>query len=375
MRKIRVMHLVHQLGSGGAENGIVNLANHMDTKRFEKSICAFVGNGVLTSRLDLNRVALFEMGKVAGNDFRLLAKLFPLFKRWGPDIVHTHAWGTLCEGFLAGKAARVPVLVHGEHGTIQEKKRNVLVQRIFWGFADKVLSVSRVHACKISKSMGFPLKKIEVIANGVDSDLFRLRDDRRAIRDELGLGADDIVLGTVGRLVPVKNQEFLIRSFARLVGDGSRAKLVVAGDGPLRGELESEAEKQGCLASVRFLGRRSDIPDVMAALDIFALTSVSEGMSNTILEAMGSGLPVVATDVGGNPELVVNNETGFLIPSNNVGALASALKNLVENPVLRLQMGQAGRARVERKFSLGAMVANYERLYLRLLTEKGCKFQ
>ncbi len=370
MRKIRVMHLVHQLGSGGAENGVVNLANHMDIERFETSICAFVGNGSLTSRLDLERAALFEMGKGDGNDIRLPAKLFGLFKRWRPDIVHTHAWGTLCEGFLAGKAANVSVLVHGEHGTIQERRRNMLVQKIVWGLADQVLSVSRVHARKLSESIGFPLNKIEVIANGVDSDLFRSGNDIRPIRDEMNLRPDDIVLGTVGRLVPVKNQRLLIRSFAGLIRDDFKVKLVVAGDGPLREELENEAKERGCLTDVRFLGRRSDIPAVMAAMDIFALTSVSEGMSNTILEAMGSGLPVVATDVGGTPELVVNKETGFLVPSDNVDALTDVLINLIDNPALRLQMGHAGRERVKRKFSLRAMVGNYERLYLRCLRKK-----
>ena len=370
MRKIRVMHLIHQLNAGGAENGIINIANHIDTNLFDISICSFVGNGTQINRLDKHRATLFELTKASGNDLRLPLHLFGLFKNWWPDIVHTHAWGTLCEGVGAAILARVPVVIHGEHGTMQEKKHNILVQRMVWRFADRILSVSHHHANELSKRIGFPLGKITVLVNGVDSKRFDSGRDGRSIKAGLNLHRGDIILGTVGRLVAVKNQSLLIRALSCLSRDYPNLKLIIAGDGPLRRSLEKLAVDAGCPTKIQFLGRRSDVPEFMAALDIFALTSKREGMSNTILEAMSSGLPVVATAVGGNPELVIDRETGILTPVDDVLALAKALEELIKHPEKRQRMGLAGRERVEKHFSLTSMVRNYEQLYLKCFREK-----
>jgi sugar transferase (PEP-CTERM/EpsH1 system associated) len=374
MSKIKVMHLIYKLGVGGAENGVVNLLNKMDKDRFSTSICAFIGGGVLTPRLDLDRITLFEIGKKPGNDFRLPARLFGLFRKWHPDIVHTHAWGTLCEGLAAAKFARVPVFIHGEHGTLQERKRNVLVQRLIWRLADQILSVSHVHARRLSNRIGFPFRKIKVLVNGVDSHVFRPKKNGELIRKKLNLGPKDVVIGTVGRMVPIKNQSLLIHSFSVLAKSHINVKLLLVGDGPMRGDLEKLVKRLECRDSVKFLGRRSDIPEIMTAMDIFALPSLSEGMSNTILEAMSSGLPVVAAAVGGNTELVQNCNTGLLTLSNNVPAYAEALSLLVELPELRKNMGAAGRVRVEEKFTISAMARNYERLYLKCLEKKTASF-
>ena len=278
--------------------------------------------------------------------------------------------GTLLEGVAAAKAAKVPVIIHGEHGTIQTKKSNTMVQKILWRLPDQILSVSRDHARKLSKSIGFPLNKIAVLINGVDCHRFGSSENRQTMRDDIGLKRDDIVIGTVGRLVPVKNQTLLLDAFSRVAERHPNTNLLIVGDGPLRKELEERSYTLGCSPRIKFLGRRSDIPDVMAAMDIFALTSHSEGMSNTILEAMSSGLPVVSTDVGGNPEVVVHRETGVLFPSNDVAALAHALETLVEHTELRRAMGLKGRARVAEQFSLQAMIQRYERLYHQCYLEK-----
>lgn len=369
-RRIRVMHLIHQLGAGGAENGIVNLANHIDQERFQMAVCAFVRGGVLTRRLDKGRIALFEAEKSPGNDLGLPVALVRLFRQWKPDIVHTHAWGTLCEGVAAARIAGVPSVVHGEHGTIQRRRRNLLVQRTFWRLTDRVLSVSSHHASELASVVGFPESRITVLPNGVDNRRFHgARRGRQSVRDSMGFGGDDIAVGTVGRLVPVKNQRLLIDAFSRLPGPPSRRKLVVVGDGPLENALRAHAENAGCADRVRFPGRRSDIPEVMAAMDIFALPSLSEGMSNTILEAMSSRLPVIATAVGGNPELVVDGVTGMLVPTDDADAMARALAVLVQDAAKRKAMGDKGRERVLREFSLDAMVRNYQALYLDCLNQ------
>jgi sugar transferase (PEP-CTERM/EpsH1 system associated) len=357
------MHLIHQLGTGGAENGIINLLNHINKEFFETSICAFVGNGTQTARLDQRVIRLFELDKRAGNDFTLPIRLWRLCRKWRPHILHTHAWGTLCEGIIGARLARIPVVIHGEHGTIQQKAANICVQRMFWNFTNQILTVSKAHKENLTKTIGYPPSRIKVIINGVDTKRFSNVKKSESIRDFLGITEKDIVIGIVGRLVPVKNQKMLIKAFAILARRYLNVKLILVGDGPLKNELFQLAASLGVSSRVMFLGRRSDIPEILQSMDIFVLTSISEGMSNTILEAMSSRLPVVASDVGGNSEIVKKDVTGFLVPSNNKNALVDALKILIENPVKRNEMGVAGRKLIEMHFSLETMVENYENLY------------
>ena len=364
------MHLIHKLGAGGAENGIINIVNHINQTLFESSICSFAGKGNHTERIDRNYTTLFEFDKKTGNDFRVPLKLFNLYRKWNPDIVHTHTWGTVCEGLIAAKLARVPVIIHGEHGTIQQQKRNIYVQRYLWDMADQVLSVSNTHRDRLSKTIGYPKSKIKVIMNGVDTERFQVDGQNKSVRKKFGIRKDEIIVGTVGRLVPVKNQTLLIHAFGEVSKSCSTCKLVLVGDGLLKEELSLLAFSLGISDKVIFLGQRYDIPNILKVLDIFVLSSISEGMSNTILEAMSSGLPVIATHVGGNPEIVKNNETGILVASDNKEAMTSAIISMIEDPQKRKKMGRCGRKLAKDKFSLRAMVNNYETLYQKLYEKK-----
>ncbi len=364
---VRVLHLVYHLGCGGMENGVVNLANHMDPDRFRVGICAFVGGGEYEKRLDPARTPLFAMGKKEGNDPLLPFRLARLLRRWRPHVLHTHAWGTLVEGVLAGKMARVPVIVHGEHGTMETRRRNVWVQRVFWRWTDRVLSVSEMHRQRLIRTIG-PGPGITVIPNGVDTERFRPPRDRAGERQALGWDPDEVCLIAVGRLVPVKDHALLIRAFARATqGMKERVRLYVVGDGPLRNELERLARELGVADRVVLPGRRDDVPALLRAADVFVLPSKSEGMSNTLLEAMSTGLCCVATDVGGNPELVSHGENGLLVPPEDERALASALMRVVRHPEVRMTLGCAARKFVEERHSLDAMMRGYGRLYLELL--------
>jgi len=367
MKKIKIMHLIHQLRTGGAENGIINLVNSIDGNRFESAVCAFVGGGAQTKRVDARKTKLIELNKTKnGNDFLLPFRLKKQLDLWQPHILHTHAWGTLCEGFLAAKMARVPVIVHGEHGTIQQQKRNIPVQRFVWGLCTQVLSVSNSHRGKIAATVGFSPDKIKVIPNGVDTGRFCPSPDRDKNKILLGFTPQDRLVGTVGRLVPVKDQQMLIQAFATFVGRYPDAKLILVGDGPLRNELTHLTASLEITEHVHFLGRRSDVPAVLQAMDLFVLPSISEGMSNTILEAMSCGLPVVATNVGGNPEIIVNNVTGRLVQSGDVDELASVLTFLFDHPDRLREMGNSSRKHIEDNYSIRTMINNYERLYQEL---------
>jgi len=289
-------------------------------------------------------------------------QLYRVFRRERPHIVHTHAWGTLCEGVLAARPARVPIVIHGEHGTLQLKPYQARVQRLMWRRADRVLSVSSRLAERMADGTGFPLERITVIRNGVDLSRFQAA-DRAEARRALGLPVDGIVVGTAARLVPVKDQANLLHAFGRLAAEGVEFTGVIAGDGPLRADLEAQAQALGIQSRVRFLGHVPAVERVYAALDVFVLSSKSEGLSNTILEAMASRVAVVATRVGGADELVEDGANGVLVPPEDTGALADAIGWLVRDGDLRQSMAAEGRRRALTRFTLDRMIRNYANLY------------
>jgi sugar transferase (PEP-CTERM/EpsH1 system associated) len=360
---VRVMHLLHTFGVGGMEVGITKLVNSLDRTRIASSICSCCPGDSLKQRLRPD-IPLFEFRRRPGNDPVLVGQLYRLFRKERPHVLHTHRWATLCEGLIAARLAGVPFIVHGEHGTLETRGRNVLVQRWLWGRVDRLLSVSSRLAERMSREVGFPLDRITVIRNGVDLGRFGPH-DKTAARAALGLAPDELVIGTVGRLVAVKDQATLLRSFALLRDRGLMFSAMIAGAGPLQQDLLAQKQALG-LEKVHFLGNRHDVETVLAAFDVFVLSSQSEGLSNTIQEAMASGLPVVATRVGGADELVIEHESGVLIPPGDPDALAQALHAMALDPAVRERMGAAGRRRALALFGLDGMIRAYENMYLSL---------
>lgn len=360
---IRVMHLVYRFGVGGMELGVTKLVNSLDGERVCSSICSSCPGDDLKTQLRPG-VRLFELNRRDGNDPLFVAQLYRLLRRERPDVLHTHSWGTLLEGLIAARLAGVPTIVHGEHGTLQTRGRNIRVQRWTWGRVDRLLSVSSRLAERISHQIGFPLDRIQVIRNGVDLDRFTPRDSSSAKR-ALGLNPDELLIGTVGRLVPVKDQTTLIDALGILRDRGVPFSAAIAGTGPLRDQLARHAQALQ-LPQIHLLGNRHDIESVLNAYDIFVLSSRSEGLSNTIQEAMASGLPVIATRVGGADELVQEHETGLLVPPKDPVAMADALESLARDVGRRQQLAIAGRNRAATYFGLERMVRAYEHLYLGL---------
>lgn len=358
---MRVCHVLVALRLGGTEAGVVRLVNAHDRNRVSSAIVSCKPSDSLRETV-AEDVPVFEFNRRDGHDVRIVLELARLFRRQRPDVVHTHSWGTLCEGLAAARLAGVSHIVHGEHGTMELRPLNVRLQRWAWRRVDRVLSVSSRLADKMALEVGFDRASIGVVRNGIDVERFA-PDRRVAARRALGLSAEDVVVGTVGRLVPVKDQASFLAALASLRAEGLPFRVLVAGDGPLRADLEAMAAANGLGDVVRFLGARQDPERVLAALDVFVLSSESEGLSNTIIEAMATGLPVVATRVGGADELVDDGRTGHLVPPKDPAALAAGLRGLVTDPALRKQWGVAGRERAEREFSLGRMVDGYESVY------------
>ena len=371
---VRVMHVVHCLGSngrtGGMEYGVIKLVNALDRARVVSGVCSTRLADPAISRLLDPAVSYRELdGRRGGNDPRLVWSMRRVFREFRPHIVHTHSWGTLIEGMLAAKLARVPVVVHGEHGTRQTKRRQVLVQRFVWKRVDQLLSVSSRLAESLVREVGIEPERIHTIRNGVDLSRFG-RVARGDARRSLGLDDQSVVLGTVGRLVEVKDHSTLLRAFALVARECRRAVLLLAGEGPLGTALEAQARELDIADRVRFLGHRPDVERVLAALDVFVLSSLSEGMSNTILEAMASGVAVVATAVGGADELVVEGVTGLLVPRRDPEAMAAAMLSITTDDVVRRRMAIAGYERAQAEFALQRMVMEYENLYARLYAER-----
>jgi len=358
---IHIQHVVLSLQPGGLENGVVNVVNRLNPNRFRSSVCCLQQAGGFAARLSAVELAIHEMGKRGGIDFFLPLRLANLFRRTKPDIVHTRNADAFFYGFLGAKMAGVRSVIHSEHGrTFGERRLRYLVQREFSRYTDVVFSVSEQLKRDLVARIGIPANRIRVIYNGVDFDKFAStqRDQSRA---QLGVRSDEFLVGSVGRLVRVKNFPLLLRA---ICAPGMN-KVIVAlvGDGPERKALEVLARSLEISERVRFLGHRDDVADLLAAMDVFVLPSISEGMSNTLLEAMAAGIPAVASDVGGTPEIVRDGIDGLLFESGNLTALRDKLQRVLADGALRMCFAEAGRIRVLRDFSMEAMITSYEKLY------------
>lgn len=369
-----VMHVVYSFDVGGLENGVVNIINRMRSDAFRHAVVALTRCApAFCARVTRADVDFISLEKPPGHGIKLYPKLFRLFAEMRPAIVHTRNLAAL-EAVVPARAAGVPVRIHGEHGWdvsdphgVRRKYR--MLRRLYRPFVSHYIALSGDLERYLAQGVGVPANRLSRICNGVD--LRRFQHGRDGGVPLAGCPFDAprglIVVGTVGRLQAVKDQLNLVRAFARLAAsrrpefDGLR--LMIAGDGPMRTAVESAIVEGGIGDRVWLAGERSDVPDVMRALDLFVLPSKAEGISNTILEAMASGLPVVATDVGGNAELVAQGRTGMLVPAADDAALADAIASYALDPALRQMHGNAGRERVEREFSLDGMVERYRALY------------
>jgi sugar transferase (PEP-CTERM/EpsH1 system associated) len=324
----------------------------------------------MLERLKRRDVEVIELKKKPGPNWHLPHRLARLFRSIRPDIVHTRNWGTV-DGILAARLSCIPRVVHGEHGrTIFEvetqSRRRRWVRRSFAPFVTQFIAVSQELREWMQRANGIDGSRVRVIYNGVDTAKFFRASDKPSAKGEICF-SNGPVLGTVGRLDPVKNQAILIEAVAALVKLFPKLKLVIVGSGPCQQQLEELVQGFNLSEHVCLVGERDDIPDLLRSLDIFLLPSVSEGISNTILEAMACELPVVACDVGGNGELIIPRETGQLVPARDVDAFRRAVQEYLTAPGLRHAHGMAARRRVEQLFSLDRMVSAYDATYCEMV--------
>jgi sugar transferase (PEP-CTERM/EpsH1 system associated) len=362
-QRIHVLHVVLSLEPGGLENGVVNVINRLDAKRFRSTVVCLKQAGAFAARISAPEVSIEALGWRGGNSPALVLRLARLIRRHRPDIVHTRNAEAFFYGFLATRLARVPALIHSEHGrTFNDRPIRFTIQRMMARHTDALFAVSAQLRDDLERYVGIPAERVPVLYNGVDLDRFALptRADARA---RLGIDAPGFVVGSVGRLVAVKNYPLLLRAAERARKTIPTLQVALIGDGPERGALETLARELGMQESVFFLGHRENVTELLPGLDAFVLPSVSEGLSNTLLEAMAARVPVMATRVGGNAEVIGAPTEGILIASGDERALQEGLLRLALDAELRAAFAAAGRARVETQFSMAAMIASYERFY------------
>ncbi|MBS0293710.1 MAG: TIGR03088 family PEP-CTERM/XrtA system glycosyltransferase [Proteobacteria bacterium] len=370
--RVRIVHLVHSFGIGGLENVIVQLINRLPPVRFEHVVLALTTASEFRQRIVRPDVRVIALNKPPGHAVPMYPRMYRLLRELRPQVLHSCNLAAL-EVVPLAWLARVPLRVHAEHGwDVHDPQgcnpRYQRLRRVYRPFVSHYVAVSRDLDEYLGRAVGVPAQRRSLIANGVDTDTFApARGARRAAPGCPFEPGRHWLVGTVGRLQTVKNQPLLARAFARALQDNpamrDAARLVIVGEGPLRAEVERVLAdaRMGDLAWLP--GARDDVPEVLRSLDLFILPSQAEGTSCTLQEAMASGLPVVATAVGGTPDLVQDGITGHLVPPDDESALAAAIVHAFCEREAAARQGQAGRKYALRSFAIDTMVRQYQQLF------------
>jgi sugar transferase (PEP-CTERM/EpsH1 system associated) len=372
-----VVHIIYALGTGGLENGLVNIINRTPADRYRHAIVCLTTSHDFAGRLTNKSVQIIELHMKPGTDIGMYRRLWKTLRRLKPDIVHTRNLAAL-ETQILGIFMPGVKRVHGEHGRdISDLDgsnwKYRLLRKFMRPLVHRYIAVSQDLANWLEESIGVSPERIHQVYNGVDQSRFRPggRENSIVFPPEFLPPGKFVVLGGVGRLAEVKDQGIIFEALADLLARNpalrESLRVILVGDGPLMATLKSQVSALNLDGMVWMPGDRDDIPNLLQAMDIFLLPSLAEGVSNTLLEAMASGLPAIATAIGGTPEIVDNGVTGLLVPVGDASALSSAMMALVESPTDRERLGVAARNKVLEKFDWDVTVVTYLGIYDELL--------
>lgn len=366
---IRILQLIPTLDRAGSEKQLTLLAKGLPRDAFEVEVCCLTRGGPYEAELAGAGIPVTVIGKPLKFDPGAMWKLVRMLRGRRPDVLHT--WLAACNAYgrVAAQLAGVPVVV------ATERCADVWKGGV-WYSIDRWLArrthrivVNSQGVAKFYESRGIATERMSVICNGVESHRSN-GIDGETVRRRLGFSPEHYVIGFAGRLAPQKRITDLIWAADILKVIRPNIRLVIAGDGPSRARLEQFAHDCHITDRVRFLGYRNDVAELLSALDVFWLGSAYEGMPNAVMEAMAAGLPVVATNIPGTNELVVDGETGYLVPVGDRAAFAQRTFTLMEDPELARRLGSAGRRRVAEQFSVERMVDQHARLYHELVEQR-----
>jgi glycosyltransferase involved in cell wall biosynthesis len=370
----RIVYVTTGLSYGGAETQLKNLALRLKQRKWSLSVVSMLPPGAYVDELEAAGICVYDLRmrrKVP--DPRAVLRLASIVRRERPLVVHAHMIHANLLARITRLFASIPVLICTAHNIIEGGRARELAYRLTDSLADITTQVSEAGKQRYIQVGAVPPHKIVCIPNGIDTSRFQPNPTvRQAVREQFGCAPDAFVWLTVGRLEPVKNHLELLCAFREVTAVHPHARLLIAGQGPLQAATEQRITELGLAERVRLLGVRRDIPDLLNAADAFVLPSLWEGMPLTLLEASATALPIVATDVGGNAEVVLEGETGYLVPVKDTEALAQAMLRVMNlSEADRSAIGQAGRAHVVQNFDLERVVDRWEALYRELLQQKG----
>ncbi len=364
---MKVLHLIETAEPGGAETVFVELASRM--RRGVESVGGVMEEGWASRALVARKIPVHVLPLRRSFDFGWVARLGRLIRQERVDLIHAHEFSMNCYATLAARIANVPVIctVHGKNYYPDRYYRRAAYRWVARR-ADAYVAVSEDLKRFLVRKIGIPSRRVITILNGVDMAGFGSpRQSRDQVRLRLDIPPSAFVVLTVAALFGVKGHKDLLKAAAGFVRHQHDAVFLLAGEGPLESDIRSLVEKLGLTGRVRLLGFRNDVPDLLAASDLFVLPSYSEGLPLSVIEAMAARVPVVATNVGGVGEAVVDGRTGLLIPPMVPEALVEAMLKLCRDGKLRSSLADAGFARVKQEFSIEGMVGAYDALYQRVL--------
>jgi glycosyltransferase involved in cell wall biosynthesis len=364
---VRIALFAPLLGTGGTQRHLQQVVALIDPARFHVEVLTLRAGGAVEDELRAGGVSVRSLGVGArlasARTLRAIVAAARALRRGRIDVVHGYQWRPALVGAVAGRLAGVPLRLASKRSLTGEDRQAERAWRHIARQVDTV--IVNADALRVEGEEQGMRCRWALLQNGVDTEHFRLAPPDPAARAALGLDPRRPVVGTIGRLEDRKGHDQLLRAAGTMLagGNGRRPQIVIVGDGPLREKLQAQAQSLGVADSVRFVGAVADVRPSLAAMDVFVLPSHAEGMSNALMEAMAAARPVVATAVGGNTEVVVNGETGVLIPPADPAAIADAIAALLRDPDRAAGLGAAAREFVTRRFGARARVAELAHLY------------
>ncbi len=365
-RKLKIVHLVTSLEVGGAQHNMLLGLPNLDPTRYKHVLVSIMDRMQMKQQFQQAGIEVHSLGLRKKTDITAAWRLRSLLKNIHPDILHTYLIHGNVLGRIVGRIAGVPTIIGSELTIGQAGRIGRFATKLTNPLTDAVEVNSETGGKSVAADLGVPESKIEVVLPGLDLDAFGSTDQRSQTRNEIGVEDNEHLVLYVGRLRTVKGVEYGIRAFAKALEQHPNMKLALAGEGDQRKELESLSTELGIENNVKFLGVRIDLPNVLSACDSVIMPSLAEGFPRVAIEVMASSKPIIATRVGGTPEAIIHNQTGILVPSKDIEAMADAIVNIANNSELATRLGDAARERTEQHYSASKYVARLDEMYSRL---------
>ncbi len=367
----KICYIIGQLGKGGAERQLYELVKGIDKNKFNPVVISLSKGGYWAKEFRKLNIQIIELHRSGNREFLRLFKIVKLLKAIQPTIVHTYMFSGNSYGRIAAIITRVPIIIASERNLpVIGKDKNyymICIDKLLAFFSHAIICNSFMASQSLIDVYSFNVEKVFTVQNGIDISAF-VKETKSNLQKKLAKK----VVGTIGSLSSQKNQILFLDMAKIVIESFNRMDLIflIVGEGPLRFKLEKYSEDLGISNHVVFTGESDDIPNILKNIDVFVLTSLYEGMANVIMEAMLSGLPIVATDVGGNSELIIEDVTGFLCPSNDAKSLSDKVITLLNDEMKTKSMGQLGKMRILKEFNLERMIRETEDIYIRFLNKK-----